>query len=57
MCFTTLTTLDQGKQPAATHGIGGWIGPKAGMEDMERRKFPSPAQNRSMIRPIVEPEA
>jgi hypothetical protein len=25
--------------PPVTHWIGGWVGPRAGLEDVERRKF------------------
>jgi hypothetical protein len=25
--------------PCATHGIGGWVDPRAGLNDVEKRKF------------------
>jgi hypothetical protein len=28
-----------GKEPPGTHWIGGWVGPRAGLDDMEKRKF------------------
>jgi hypothetical protein len=31
--------LPPGKQPPGTHWIGGWVGPRAGVDDMEKRKF------------------
>jgi hypothetical protein len=31
--------LPPGKEPPGTHWIGGWVGPRAGMDDLEKRKF------------------
>jgi hypothetical protein len=28
-----------GKKPPGTHWIGGWVDPRAGMDDVEKRKF------------------
>jgi hypothetical protein len=28
-----------GKQPPGTHWIGGWVGPRADLDDVERGKF------------------
>jgi hypothetical protein len=28
-----------GKEPPVSHWIGGWVGSKAGLDDVERRKF------------------
>jgi hypothetical protein len=28
-----------GERAPGTHWIGGWVGPKAGLDDMEKRKF------------------
>jgi hypothetical protein len=28
-----------GERAPATHWIGGWVGPRTGMDDLERRKF------------------
>jgi hypothetical protein len=36
--FTTRTLYPQVKSPG-THWIGGWVNPRAGLDDMERRKF------------------
>jgi hypothetical protein len=32
-------TLIPGKQPSGTHWIGGWVGPRADLDDVEKRKF------------------
>jgi hypothetical protein len=32
-------SLPPGKQPPGTHWIGGWVGLRVGLEDMEKRKF------------------
>jgi hypothetical protein len=32
-CFTP------GKRAPGTHWIGGWVGPRAGLDDVEKRKF------------------
>jgi len=34
-------TLHGGKTPA-TYEIGGWVGPSAGMDDLEKRNFSCP---------------
>jgi hypothetical protein len=31
--------LTPGKEPPGTHWIGGWVGPRAGLDDLEKRKF------------------
>jgi hypothetical protein len=31
--------LLSGKDPPGTHWIGGWVGPRASLDDMEKRKF------------------
>jgi len=35
------TALTPGKVPG-THWIGGWVGPRAGLDAVVRRKIPSP---------------
>jgi hypothetical protein len=32
-------TLLPGKEPPGTHWIGGWVGPRAGLDMVEKRKF------------------
>jgi hypothetical protein len=44
--------LALGKSPG-THCIGGWVGPRAGLDDMERRKilpYESTARSQSLYR-------
>jgi hypothetical protein len=31
--------LPPGKEPPRTHWIGGWVGPRAGLDDVWKRKF------------------
>jgi hypothetical protein len=31
--------LPPGKDPAGTHWVGSWVGPRASLDDMEKRKF------------------
>jgi hypothetical protein len=31
--------LPPGKQPPGTHWIGGWVGPRACLDDLDKRKF------------------
>jgi hypothetical protein len=31
--------LPPGKEPTDTHWIGGWVGPRASLDDVEKRKF------------------
>jgi hypothetical protein len=33
------TALLPGKEPPGTHWIGGWVDPRAGLDDVERRKI------------------
>jgi hypothetical protein len=53
--------LPPGKGSPGTHWIGGWLGPRAGLDDMEKRKFLTlpglelrplgrPARNQSLYR-------
>jgi hypothetical protein len=34
--------LPPGKEPPATHWIGGWVDPRAGLDDLEKWKFLTP---------------
>jgi hypothetical protein len=36
------TALPPGKEPAGTHWIGGWVGPRAVLDVVVKRKIPSP---------------
>jgi len=42
------TALPPGKEPPSTHRIGGWVGPRAGLDAVEKIKFPIP-------RRLIEP--
>jgi hypothetical protein len=37
--FTPLPLYPRGKSPPGTHRIGGWVGPRAGLDDVEKGKF------------------
>jgi hypothetical protein len=40
-----------------THWIGGWLGPRAVLDAVVKRKFPAPGGNRIPRTPIVQPVA
>jgi hypothetical protein len=40
-----------------THGIGGWVGPRAGPDAVVKRKVPSPRRKLNPDHPIVQPVA
>jgi hypothetical protein len=35
-------TSSSGKEPPGTHWVGGWVGPRVGVHDVEKRKFLTP---------------
>jgi hypothetical protein len=37
------------KRVPATHWIGGWVGPTAGLDAVVKRKFPAPAGSRTPV--------
>jgi hypothetical protein len=39
------------------HWIGGWVGPRAILEDVVKRKIPSPRRESKTRTPIVQPVA
>jgi hypothetical protein len=46
--------LPPGKEPPPrTHWIGGWVDPRAGLDDVEKRKFLTPP--RLELRPLGRP--
>jgi hypothetical protein len=40
-----------------THWIGDWVGPRAGLDKVSKRKIPSPRRESNPDRPIVQPVA
>jgi hypothetical protein len=40
-----------------THWIGGWVGPRAVLDTVVKRKIPSPRWESNPITPIVQPVA
>jgi len=49
--------LPPGKEPPGTHWIGGWVGPRAVLDAVEKRKIPSPRRESNPDHPIVQPVA
>jgi hypothetical protein len=43
--FTPRLLYPQGKSPPGTHWIGGWVGPRAGLDAVVWRKIPSPCRD------------
>jgi hypothetical protein len=38
-----------------SHWLGGWVGPRAGLHTVSKRKFPSPRRESNPDHPIVQP--
>jgi hypothetical protein len=53
----TPAALHPGKQPPCTHLIGGWVGPRAGMDNVEKRKFLTPQGTQNSDPSVVQPAA
>jgi hypothetical protein len=45
------------EKAAGTHWIGGWVGPRAVLDALVKRKIPSPRRESNRRTPIVEPIA
>jgi hypothetical protein len=43
--------------PPGTHWIGGWLGPRAVLDAVVKRKIPSPCQESTPVTLIVHPVA
>jgi hypothetical protein len=48
-----LAALPPGKEPL----IGGWVGPRAVLDAVVKRKIPSPRRESNLRTPIVQPVA
>jgi hypothetical protein len=48
-------TLPLKERDPGTHWIGGWVGPRAVLDVVVKRKIPSPYQESNPITPIVQP--
>jgi hypothetical protein len=48
--------FNPGERAHGTHWIGGWVGPRAGLDDVEKRKFLPPRDSNSdpsVVHPIA----
>jgi hypothetical protein len=48
--------LPPGKEPPVTHWTGGWVGPRAGLDAVVKRKILSPCRqsNPPIIQPVTQ---
>jgi hypothetical protein len=53
--FHTPAALPQGKEPPCTHWTGGWMGPRAVLDAVSKRKIPNPRRDSNHDHPIVQP--
>jgi hypothetical protein len=51
------TALPPGEKAPDTHWIGGWVGPRAVLDAVGKRKIPSPRRKSNPRTPIVQPVA
>jgi hypothetical protein len=49
-----LAALPPGKEPLDTHWIRGWVGPRAVLDMVVKRKIPSPCWESNPRTPIVQ---
>jgi hypothetical protein len=49
--------LTRRKRASGTHWIGGWVGPRAFLDTVAKRKIPSPRWESNPRTPIVQPVA
>jgi hypothetical protein len=54
--FTPQPLYPQGKSPG-THWIGDWVGPRAVLDAVVKRKIPSPRRESNRRTPIVQPRS
>jgi hypothetical protein len=52
-----LATLSPGKEASGIHWIGGWVGLRAVLDVVVRRKIPSLCQESNLRTPIIQPIA
>jgi hypothetical protein len=43
--FHVPAALPPEKEPLVTHWIGGWVGPRAGLDAVMKRKIPNPCRD------------
>jgi hypothetical protein len=53
----TLRPLYAQENSPGTHWMGGWVGPRAVLDAMVKRKIPSPLRESNPRTPIVQPVA
>jgi hypothetical protein len=53
--FHSLAALPPEKKTLITIGIGGWVGPRAVLDAVVKRKIPSPRREPNCRTPIVQP--
>jgi hypothetical protein len=46
-------TFTPGERATCTHWLGGWLGPRAGLDDMEKGTFLASNSDPSTIQPVV----
>jgi hypothetical protein len=46
-----------GERVLGTHWIGSWVGPRAGLNTVSKRKIPSPRRESNPDHPIFQPVA
>jgi hypothetical protein len=52
-----LAALPPRKRAPGTYWIGGWVGPRAGLDAVSKRKIPSLRRESNPYHPIVQPVA
>jgi hypothetical protein len=49
--------LTPGEEPPGTNWIGGWVGPRAVLDAVLKRKIPSPRRESKLRTAIIQPAA
>jgi hypothetical protein len=50
-------SLPPEKEPPRTHWIGGWVGPRAVLDAVSKKKLPAPPRDSNPDHPILQPIA